>query len=175
MRSGRRWARRWAWSRVSPQYSCTRVLLYTFAWCVALKRDAFQRVMNHHEDYHLDEIPRLTGGRGADVIIENLANVNLGKDLGALATRGRVVVVGSRGEVTIDPRHLMMRDAEVRGMALMNISDRERDSIHAAIHIGLENGTLNPVVSREMSLADAAQAHHAVIESSTHGKIVFIP
>lgn len=132
-------------------------------------------VLNHHEDNHLDEIPRLTGGRGVNVIIENLANANLGKDLGVLANRGCVIVVGSRGEVTINPRDLMTRDAEVRGMTLMNITDAERDSIHAAIHTGLKNGILNPVVSREMSLADAAQSHHAVIESSTHGKIVLLP
>ena len=48
----------------------------------------------------------LTGGRGVDVILEMLANVNLDRDLDVLALRGRVVVIGNRGRVEIDPRKI---------------------------------------------------------------------
>ena len=54
-------------------------------------------VLDHKSDKHFDEALALTGGRGFDVIIEMLANVNLGRDLPILAPRGRVVVVGNRG------------------------------------------------------------------------------
>jgi NADPH2:quinone reductase len=47
--------------------------------------------------------------------------------------------------------------------------------MHAAFLEGLGNKTVRPVVSRELPLADAATAHHAVMESSTFGKIVLIP
>jgi len=47
--------------------------------------------------------------------------------------------------------------------------------MHAAIVAGLENGALRPVVSTELPLAEAAAAHHAVMEASTFGKIVLIP
>lgn len=47
--------------------------------------------------------------------------------------------------------------------------------MHAAFVAGLENGTLRPVVSRELPLAESATAHHAVMEASTLGKIVLIP
>jgi NADPH2:quinone reductase len=47
--------------------------------------------------------------------------------------------------------------------------------MHAAFVEGLSNGTLRPVVSRELPLAEAAAAHHAVIEASTFGKIILIP
>jgi len=117
----------------------------------------------------------MTGGNGVDVILEMLANVNLGKDLGILAPNGRVVIIGSRGTVEIDPRDAMRRDAAILGMVLMNASEREIRSIHAALGAGLENGTLNPVVGKEMPLAEAAGAHHEIMESHAYGKIVLVP
>ena len=120
-------------------------------------------------------IMNATSGRGVDVIVELLANVNLGKDLTILAKGGRVVVIGSRGRVEIDPRDTMQRDADIRGMALPNTPPAELASIHAALVAGLENGTLRPVIGRELPLSDAAQAHRAVMESGTIGKIVLVP
>ena len=62
----------------------------------------------------------LTNGRGVDVIVEMLANINLDADLTMLAPHGRVVVVGSRGAVEINPRHAMRREAAILGMLLFN-------------------------------------------------------
>jgi NADPH2:quinone reductase len=109
-----------------------------------------------------------------------LANVNLGNDLDALAPGGRVVVIGNRGPgnqgtVSINPRAAMSRDAAILGMSLANATPRERVSIHAGLVAGLANGTLRPVVGQEFPLAEAARAHHAVIESRAYGKIVLIP
>ena len=69
----------------------------------------------------------------------------------------------------------MSREADVRGMALWNASDAELASIHAALNAGLTNGTLKPVIGRELPLAEAAQAHVAVLEPGAHGKIVLVP
>ncbi len=132
-------------------------------------------VLDHHAPNYLSRVLDLTGGRGVDLILEMLANVNLGKDLGILAQRGRVVVIGSRGTVEIDPRETMGRDAGILGMSLFNIPDRERMSAHAALVAGLENGTLRPVVGQELPLEDAPRAHHAVMEPGAYGKIVLIP
>ncbi|MBI2901986.1 MAG: NADPH:quinone reductase [Candidatus Methylomirabilis oxyfera] len=132
-------------------------------------------VVDHHAPDYLERVLDLTGKRGVDVILEMLANVNLGKELSVLAQRGRVVVIGSRGTVEIDPRDTMMRDASILGMSLFNVPDRERASIHAALVAGLENGTLRPVVGQEIPLADAPRAHHAVMEPGAYGKIVLIP
>ena len=132
-------------------------------------------VLNHRKEGYLDALQEFTCGEGVDVILEMLANVNLDRDLGVLATGGRVVVIGSRGRVEIDPRTAMGRETAILGMTLFNASDRELASMHAAFTEGLANGTLRPVVSRELPLADAAAAHHAVIEASTYGKIVLIP
>jgi NADPH2:quinone reductase len=132
-------------------------------------------VLNHREPGYLDALRELTCHGGVDVIVEMLANVNLDQDLLALATGGRVVVIGSRGRVEIDPRNAMAREAAILGMILFNASEKELASMHAAIVAGLENGTLRPVVSRELPLAEATAAHHAVMEASTFGKIVLIP
>lgn len=132
-------------------------------------------VLNHHSTGYLDKISDLTCGKGIDIILEMLANVNLDKDLGVVATNGRIVVIGSRGRVEIDPRAAMGKEANILGMTLFNASERELACMHAAFGAGLKNGTLRPIVSRELPLTDAAVAHHAVIEASTLGKIVLVP
>ncbi|HSE36644.1 MAG TPA: zinc-binding dehydrogenase, partial [Blastocatellia bacterium] len=132
-------------------------------------------VVDHHAPDYLDKIAELTGSKGVNVILEMLANVNLDKDLGVLARYGRVVVIGNRGRIEIDPRAAMTRDLSILGMTLFNTSDDDRASIHAALVAGLENGTLRPVVGKEMPLADAARAHEAVLQPGALGKIVLIP
>ncbi len=132
-------------------------------------------VLDHKAANYLEEVMRLTDGHGVDVILEMLANVNLGKDLPLLAKKGRVVVVGSRGPVEINPREAMMRDADIRGMSLWNATEEELASIHAALVAGLAAGTLRPVIGKELPLKDAPAAHEAVMQPGAYGKIVLIP
>ena len=131
--------------------------------------------VNHREPNYTEAIKQATGGRGADVIVEMAAHINLDRDLGLLAKGGRVVVMGNRGRVEIDPRQAMGRDGAILGMTLFNVSDADFLEIHAALIAGLTNGTLNPVVGREMPLADARRAHEAVMEPGALGKTVLIP
>jgi NADPH2:quinone reductase len=130
---------------------------------------------DHSTDDYLDLVMQETKGKGCDIIIEMAANINLGKDLKALARHGRVVVVGSRGAVDIDPRDTMGRDATVMGMSLANAGERDLFAIHSAIYAGLGNGTLKPLVSEELPLADAPKAHEQVMKSGKIGKIVLMP
>ena len=132
-------------------------------------------VLNHHEPGYLDKLADLTCGKGVDVIVEMLANMNLAKDLTVLATGGRVAVVGSRGRIEIDPRDAMGREASILGVTMYNATPQDLVSMHAAFVAGLENGTLRPIVSKELPLDEAATAHHAVMESTTLGKIVLVP
>jgi NADPH:quinone reductase len=132
-------------------------------------------VLNHKEAGHLEAAMKSTEGKGVDVVLEMRADVHLGKDLVLLAKGGRVVVIGSHGPVEIDPRETMGRDAAILGMSLFNISSEELAHAHAAIGAGLDQGTLCPVVSREFPLAEAATAHHAILESHSLGKIILSP
>lgn len=131
--------------------------------------------VNHRDPGIVDQVMEFAGQNGVDVILEMLANVNLATDLSLLAHGGRIVVIGCRGRTEFDPREAMSRDAAILGMVLFNTMPREMASIHAALVAGLERGGLNPVVSRELPLAAAAAAHHAVMEGSSLGKIVLIP
>jgi NADPH:quinone reductase len=109
------------------------------------------------------------------VILEMLANVNLGKDLTVLAPGGRVVIIGSRGPVEINPREAMVREASIHGMLLFNSPQRELAATHARIGAGLLNGSLRPVVCEELPLIDAPQAHRRVMAPGAQGKIVLVP
>jgi NADPH:quinone reductase len=132
-------------------------------------------VFDHRAPDHFEQIMNATGGRGVDVIVELLANVNLGKDLTILAKGGRVAIIGSRGRVEIDQRDAMQRDVDLRGIVLPNTPPEEMASIHAALVAGLENGTLRPVIGKEFPLAEAAEAHRAVMEPGAREKIVLVP
>lgn len=133
--------------------------------------DAF----NHRDAAYTDAILAATAGRGVDVVLEMLANVNLDRDLDLLGPRGRVVVIGSRGRVEIDPRKSMGKDGAILGMTLFNADAAEFREIHSGLVAGLENGTLRPVIGKELPLSDAAKAHQAVMEPGAFGKIVLIP
>jgi NADPH2:quinone reductase len=109
------------------------------------------------------------------VILEMLANVNLAKDLNMIARRGRIIVIGNRGTVEINPRDAMAKGAAIIGMLLLNTTPEEQFRIGAALAAGLENGTLNPVVGREFPLKEAVQAHEAVLAPGALGKIALIP
>jgi NADPH2:quinone reductase len=130
---------------------------------------------NHHDAALPDRVSEATGGRGPDVILEMLANVNLSKDLAMVGRRGRIVVIGNRGTIEINPRDVMSKGASIIGMLLLNTTAEETARIAAALAAGLENGTLNPIVGREFPLSDAAQAHEAVLSPGSFGKIVLIP
>jgi NADPH2:quinone reductase len=116
-----------------------------------------------------------TAGKGFDLIVEMLANVNLKRDMGLLAPRGRLVVVGSRGPIEWEPRAAMSLDADVLGMSLFNASPEELAECYAGVAQGLASGALSPVVGVELPLARAAEAHEAVMRSGARGKIALLP
>jgi len=132
-------------------------------------------VLNHSTEGYLDELMKLTEGRGVDVIIELLANKNLARDLTVLAKKGRVAVIGNRGTIEINPRDAMSREADIRGVTLMNTSDAEYKEMHAALVAGLESGALHPVIGEKIPLAEAARAHTEIMGGSgARGKMVLV-
>lgn len=137
-----------------------------------LRNQGAHYAVNHHDEDYLQRVMDTTMGQGVDVILEMLANVNLGRDLGVLAKKGRVAVIGSRGPVEIDPRDAMSREAAILGVMLNLASPGERAATYAAITAGLNAGTLNPVIAEEIPLAEAGRAHEAVMRDGHHGKII---
>jgi NADPH2:quinone reductase len=129
---------------------------------------------DHGDAARIPAIRTVTDGRGPDVILEMLANVNLDTDLGLLAPNGRVVVIGNRGRSEIDARQTMGKELSILGMALWNVPVEERTRIQQELVAALAAGTLRPIVGREFPLADAPRAHTAVLESGARGKIVLL-
>jgi NADPH2:quinone reductase len=138
-------------------------------------KEGAHHVLDHATPDYLDQVMTLTQKQGVPIILEMMANVNLAKDLTILASRGRVVVVGSRGKIEIDPRDTMRRNADIRGMSLIYATESELSTVHAALIAGLENGTLKPVIGKKMALSEAARAHEEVLKPGAYGKLVLNP
>jgi NADPH2:quinone reductase len=132
------------------------------------------RTLDHRDPLHLQAAETLTAGHGYDVIVELLADRNLGDDLVALAMHGRVVVVGNRGLAQMNARDLMNREGAVLGMRMPNATRNDLDEAHDAIARGIAEGWLRPVVGRELPLAEAAQAHRVLRERPALGKLVLV-
>lgn len=140
-----------------------------------VKKEGAHHAFDHTKAGYAEEILKATGGRGVDLVLEMLANVNLATDLKLLALLGRVIVIGNRGEITINPRELMARRASVRGFTLWAATDAESAEIHAGIAAGLENATLRPIIGKELPLKDAPQAHQDILAPGSFGKIILVP
>lgn len=138
-------------------------------------KEGAHHVLNHKDPDYLQKLTAFTDGKGPEVILEMASHHNLGKDLTVLAKYGRIVVIGCRGPVEINPREAMLRDAVIMGMHLGNPTEAEAASIWAGLAAGFTNGTLRPVIGEELPLADAAKAQKAVMEQTAYGKIVLIP
>lgn len=137
-----------------------------------LQAQGVELVFNHHQPGYEQQILSATKGAGVDVIIEMLANVNLGRDLPMLAQGGCVAVVGSRGMVQVQPRDLMARDADIRGVMLFKASPAILGRIHTDLLSGFTDGSLKPVVRAVFELDRAREAHELQTLPGALGKII---
>jgi NADPH:quinone reductase len=140
-----------------------------------IKREGAHHVFNHSKPGYEEEIVKASGGKGIDITLEMLANVNLAKDLKMMAQNGRVIVIGNRGEISINPRDLMGKRGTIRAFTLWALTEKETKEVYAGLDAGLESGIINPVVAKEIPLAEAPRAHDEVLKPGSAGKIVLIP
>jgi NADPH2:quinone reductase len=136
-----------------------------------VRQQGATQAFNHAAPGYLDKIRTATEGRGVDIILEMLANVNAVADFSVIAMRGRIVVIGNRGAIELNLRDAMMREADIRAMLIFNATPEEIAAAHAGIADGLARGTLAPVVGRELPLGEAPEAHRAVMAPGAYGKI----
>lgn len=130
-----------------------------------VKENGADYVFSHKNKNYLEAIMELTENTGVDVILEMLSNVNLGNDLNILAPHGRVMIIGSRGSVVIEPRSMMLPETSVIGVALLSSSDEEMKETTSAVCLGLKEGWLKPIVNRVYPLKNISDAHHDIIHS----------
>lgn len=131
--------------------------------------------VDHTKEGYLEQVTHFTGGKGPELILEMLADVNLAADMDLAAKYGRIIIIGNRGEITISPRVAMMKELDIRGIALWNATPEQIAPMMKDILAGVADGTLRPIIGKEMPLADAAEAHVAVLQPGAYGKIVLIP
>ncbi|NNF79164.1 MAG: zinc-binding dehydrogenase, partial [Rhizobiales bacterium] len=127
--------------------------------------------VDHNAEGYVEQVREASAG-GPQMIIEMLANVNLATDLDLVAKYGRVVIIGARAEVSINPRVMMMKELDVRGLALFNATRAQGEAIMDDLIAGLADGSLNPIIGTEMPLEDVAAAYVRVMDTGAYGKLV---
>lgn len=134
-----------------------------------------EMVLDHRSSDYRDHILAATEGRGVNVILEMLANVNLGHDLPLLAFGGRAVIIGSRGTVEINPRDIMAKESTIIAVNLFSTPPEKLHQIQTQLAPGLRDGTLSPIVAQAHPLAEAAVVHRQILEPGALGNWVLIP
>lgn len=131
-----------------------------------VKKLGADMALNHHDTHYLDNIPPV------DLVLEMLANVNLTKDLNIIKRYGRIVIIGSRGPLDINPRLAMEKEADILGMAVWNSSFKENKDSLDAIEKMIYNNQLIPDIAFSYPLEKASQAQDDTINTSVTGKII---
>ncbi|XP_036301517.1 quinone oxidoreductase isoform X1 [Pipistrellus kuhlii] len=138
-------------------------------------RNGAHEVFNHREVNYIDKIKKSVGEKGINIILEMLANVNLSNDLNLLSYGGRVIIVGSRGPIEINPRDTMAKESSIIGVAMYSSTQEEFRQFAAALQAGMEVGWLKPVIGSQYPLEKAVQAHENIIHSSgATGKMILV-
>ena len=135
-------------------------------------------LINYREQDFVQVLADATQGRGADVILDNIGAKYLAANVSALATNGRLIIIGMQGGVRaeLDINVLLRKCAAVIATSLRGRPAAEKAAIIAAVRERVwplvESGTVKPVVHRTFPLAQAPDAHRE-LEASTHiGKIL---
>lgn len=135
-------------------------------------------LVNYRDQDFVEVVREATGGRGADVVLDNMGAKYLGRNVDVLATSGRLVVIGLQGgtKAELDLGTLLGKRAAVLATTLRARPAAEKASIVASVreHVWplLADGVVRPVIHERIPLADAAAAHR-LVESSAHvGKVL---
>ena len=137
--------------------------------------------INYREQDFVAEVGAATGGSGADVILDIMGASYLQRNVDALALNGRLVIIGLQGGVKgeVDLGVLLRKRAAVAATSLRRRPIAEKAAIVAAVreHVWplIESGRVRPVVDRVLPMAEAAQAHRVLAESTHVGKVILVP
>ncbi|MFB9234505.1 NAD(P)H-quinone oxidoreductase [Plantactinospora siamensis] len=146
----------------------------------ALRELGADHTIDYREQDFVEEIRSATGGRGADVILDIMGAAYLPRNVAALATGGRIVVIGMQGgrKGELDLGALMAKQGTVASRALRSRPVEQKAEIVRGVreHVWplIESGKIRPIVDRRIPLAEAAEAHR-LVESSDHlGKVLLV-
>ncbi|OQV23559.1 Quinone oxidoreductase [Hypsibius exemplaris] len=142
-----------------------------------VKASGARLVLNHRDKNHKQNLLDATEGKKFDVILEMIAGINLRLDTEIIAPHGRIVVIGSRGDATINPDLLMIGEVNILGLLIGRSTDAEFAEMAKILEQGVRTKFVNPVIDQELPLDQAPKAHEAVIDhvGGSKGKIILIP
>lgn len=145
------------------------------AACLAL---GAHHAINYNTQDFVAEVQRITGGKGADVVLDMVAGSYVAREVECLAEDGRLVIIAVQGGLKseFNAGLVLRRRLTITGSTLRPRSVEFKGSIARALreHVWplLASGAVRPVIHSTFAAADAAQAH-ALMESNQHtGKIV---
>ncbi|MFI7484042.1 NAD(P)H-quinone oxidoreductase [Kocuria sp. M1R5S2] len=147
----------------------------------AAARDLGAETVNYREEDFVERVRELTGGAGADIVLDVVGGAYLDRNLDALAVNGRIVVIGLQGgpKGELDLGKLMARRGAVIGTTLRSRPAAEKARIMAAVreHVWphVAAGRVVPLVDRTFSLDDVARAHEYFDSGSHVGKVLLVP
>ncbi len=158
--------------------ACTAGTPEKLARCRALGADV---AINYRTEDFVAVIQEATGGAGADVILDIMGAAYLARNLAALATNGRLAIIGRQGgsRAEIDLGVLQGKRASLYATTLRARPTPEKAAVVSAVreHVWplIDAGKVEPVVDRELPMSQAAQAHRAMAASQHVGKILLLP
>jgi NADPH2:quinone reductase len=137
-----------------------------------VKEQGADYVYNHKENDYMEKVKH-DHPEGIDIILEMLANVNLNNDLQILkAKKGRVVVIGNRGTIDINPRLLMAKETSVTGVTLFSSTEEEFEMMNSHLQALIKNNCIKPVIGKVFTLEETPEAQSEVINNAgTFGRI----
>ena len=137
--------------------------------------------INYREQDFVEVVREATDGRGADVILDNMGAKYLPRNVDALATSGRLVVIGMQGGVKgeLNLGTLLRKRAAVLATSLRARPSDEKASIVASVRENVwplvADGLVRPIVHATVPLDRVREAHQMLEESSNIGKVILTP
>ncbi|MEP2379625.1 NAD(P)H-quinone oxidoreductase, partial [Parasphingorhabdus sp.] len=146
--------------------------------CTAAKTIGADHAINYKTQDFVEEIKKITGGQGVEIILDMVAGDYVQRNLDCLKEDGRHVTIAVQGglKAEINMAQVMMKRLTLTGTTLRPQSAERKallcDEIYRYVWPDVEAGRLKPVMDESFPLADAAKAH-AHMESGDHiGKII---
>jgi NADPH2:quinone reductase len=146
--------------------------------CAACEALGAERAINYRSEDFVEVVRQLTGGKGADVILDMVAGDYVPRELKCLATDGRLSLIAFLGgnKAMLDMSDILVRRLTITGSTLrprtVEFKTSVSQSLREKVWPLIEVGKIRPVIYKVFPLAAAAEAH-ALIESGVHvGKIM---
>src|SRR2546426_6765771 len=134
----------------------------------------FHEVIDTSLEKLSDGVRRITGGYGADIVIDGIGGEVLSEALGALALEGSLTTLGDSAsrKTTIDVTNLIVPQASIRGLNMFVQPQAAVTDAWKVIVSLLKSGAIKPIVAKTFPLAEAADALRYLIDGRPFGRVV---